>query len=94
MDPIFSRGDAVIYDKNDIDNIKIGDVIAFRQSGVVITHRIVKIGNNIIKTKGDANNGVDYFDVKPSDVLGKVEYRVKFIGYPTLWLNEFFKGER
>ena len=97
MAPAYERGDAVIYEKEiDINSLKLGDIIAFRKSDVVITHRINDIinsnGNLKFKTKGDNNNSVDYFEVLPSEVLGKVEYRIQYIGYPTLWINEYFRG--
>jgi hypothetical protein len=45
----------------------------------------------VFKTKGDNNNAIDYFDVQGYNVLGKVIYKVKYIGYPTIWINDFFK---
>ncbi len=95
MLPVYERGDAIVYEKVSADDLKIGDIIAFRQSGVVITHRIVSIQHNdsyVFKTKGDHNNSIDYFDVEGYNVLGKVVYKVRYIGYPTIWINEFFKG--
>ena len=95
MHPIYDRGDAIIYDKK-YDDLEVGDIIAFEKSNVIITHRIVRINKNTgyIKTKGDNNNAADFFDITTSEVLGKVEYKVKYIGYPTIWINEIFgKGE-
>ena len=97
MIPTYERGDAIIYEKLDNSiNLKLGDVIAFKKSDIVITHRINDIinRNGVIsyKTKGDNNNSEDFFEVPHSDVLGKVEYRVQYIGYPTLWINEYFRG--
>lgn len=93
MSPVYERGDAVIYEKIDPDELKIGDIIAFSKERLVITHRIVEIrqSNGTFKTKGDANNSVDLYEVKPSEVLGKVEFKIRYIGYPTLWINDFFK---
>ncbi len=91
MKPVYEKGDAIIYEKVDFNNLVLGDVIAFNKNGTIITHRIVSIKGYTIKTKGDNNNGVDYFDVNASEVLGKVEYKIKYIGYPTLWINEFFR---
>lgn len=94
MFPVYEKGDAIIYRKvKDIDELSIGDIIAFKKSDAVITHRIVNITSSgkVLKTKGDNNNSVDYFDVGMSDVLGKVEYKIRYIGYPTIWINEFFK---
>lgn len=94
MVPAYERGDAVIYEKITADNVKIGDIIAFKKNDIIITHRVVEIRNNtkhIFITKGDANNSVDAFEVEGYEVLGKVEYRIRYIGYPTLWINDFFR---
>ena len=99
MVPAYGRGDAVIYVKADAEDVKKDDIVVFVKEGIIVTHRAVgvtKNGNEIlIRTKGDANNAPDNFTLKGSDVLGIVEYRVKYIGYPTVWINELFdkKGE-
>ena len=99
MMPAYGRGDAVIYVKADAEDVKKDDIVVFIKEGIIVTHRAVgvtKNGNEIlIRTKGDANNAPDNFTLKGSDVLGIVEYRVKYIGYPTVWINELFdkKGE-
>lgn len=94
MYPVISRGDAVLYKKT--KDIKINDVITFKMSGRVITHRVVSIkkvnGHLSIKTKGDNNNAVDSFFVKESDVLGVVVASIDKIGYPTVWFNEEIMG--
>ena len=92
MVPIYSKGDAIIYQKVDIDDLKVGDIIAFQKNKVIVTHRIAIIEDNFIKTKGDANNSVDPFDLTGREVLGKVIFRIKYIGYPTIWINEAFEG--
>ncbi len=97
MIPVYERGDAVIYEKITADKVGIGDIIAFKKSGVIVTHRVVEVNkttNYVFKTKGDNNNVVDGFDVDASDILGKVVYKVKYIGYPTIWINDFFQGRR
>ncbi len=97
MIPVYEKGDAVIYEKVSADKIGIGDIIAFKKSGVIVTHRVVGINkdiNYVFKTKGDNNNTVDGFDVDASDLLGKVEYKIRYIGYPTIWINDFFQGRR
>ena len=43
MNPIYYRGDAVIYEKTSFNNIKKGDILVFSNNGSVITHRVVKI---------------------------------------------------
>ena len=94
MNPIYYRGDAIIYYKTAIDDIKEGDILVFQSADAVITHRVTRIierGNKIFfQTKGDNNESVDSNFVDEENVLGTVKYIVKYIGYPTVWLNERF----
>lgn len=94
MNPIYYRGDAIIYVK-DTDDIKKEDILVFESDGMMITHRvvdIVKIGNKkYFRTKGDNNNVVDSGLTPESNVKGKVKYIVKYVGYPTVKLQELFK---
>ena len=95
MLPVYEKGDAIIYEKVKADKLKIGDILAFQRDDIIVTHRIVEIRkkiNYVFITKGDNNNSVDSFEVDASNVLGKVIYKIKYIGYPTVWINEFFKG--
>lgn len=92
MAPSFYRGDAVIYEKVEPKKLKNGEVIAFTRNGIVVTHRINSIKKNgdrvVIETKGDANNGPDATKITNQEVLGKVKYVVKYIGFPTIWVRE------
>ena len=96
MNPIYYKGDAVIYQKTDINDIKVNDILVFSNNSEVITHRvknIIKKGNKVyFQTKGDNNKDVDVNLVESSNVLGTVKYIVKYVGYPTVFINEFFKG--
>lgn len=95
MQPSFDRGDAVIYKKiKSDDEFVVGEVIAYQKDKIIIAHRIVEIKekNGVIEihTKGDNNEGEDSYIVKKGEVLGKVLYVVKYIGYPTVLLSEAF----
>lgn len=94
MNPIYYKGDAIIYKKVDIGKIKKDDILVFEHNNQVITHRVVGIikkGNRIyFQTKGDNNEDVDAGLISSDMVLGTVRYIVKYVGYPTIWLNEFF----
>lgn len=94
MNPIYYKGDAIIYKKVDIGKIKKDDILVFEHNNQVITHRVVGIikkGNRIyFQTKGDNNEDVDAGLISSDIVLGTVRYIVKYVGYPTIWLNEFF----
>ena len=92
MNPIYYKGDAVIYERKKAEEIKEGDILVFSNNYQVITHRVTRIieeGNTkYFQTKGDNNNSVDAELVPSTNVLGTVKYIVKYIGYPTVWFNE------
>lgn len=92
MKPTYSRGDAIIFEKKKIEDIQVGEILAFQKNGTIITHRVINIkqigATYQMQTKGDANNAPDAFEVEESEILGVVKYSIKFIGYPTLWFNK------
>ncbi len=92
MKPTYDRGDAIIYEKDKPKDIKVGDVLAFRYKGLIVTHRVVAKYNSkntiSFRTKGDANKDNDAFLVPEEDVLGVVKYVVPYIGLPTVWFSE------
>lgn len=91
MEPTFYRGDAVIFRKiSSIKELEVGMVLAFYKDNTLITHRIIYIDGNYINTKGDNNDTADNYDVPFDDVVGIVTYKISYIGYPTIWLNEKF----
>ena len=94
MNPVYYRGDAVIYEKVEPSKIENGDILVFEYNHAVITHRVINIieKNDVIffETKGDNNTKADLELTSEEDVLGKVKYIVKYIGYPTIFINEKF----
>ena len=94
MNPVYYRGDAVIYEKVSPEQVKEKDILVFRNNGSIITHRVENIvvdGNQIsFQTRGDNNDDVDKALVNSRDVYGVVKYVVKYIGYPTILLQEKF----
>ena len=88
MNPIFRRGDVVIYKKD--ENILKGDIIVFKNENQIIVHRVVNVYEDYYVTKGDANNTVDYIKIKKEDIKGVYQFHIKYLGYPSIWLNEFF----
>ena len=98
MVPIYERGDDIIFDK--IENkksIREGDIIVFIKDNKLIAHRVVRTKEYSSKkyfyTKGDANQSEDIEMIKEEEILGVVERVVKYIGYPTVLINELFGGE-
>ena len=94
MSPTIKKGDVVIIEKLDgkFDNLKIGDTIAFKYERIVVVHRLIKImnedGNYYFYTKGDANIKEDNFTISEDMIIGTVNYKIPYIGRPTVWLNE------
>lgn len=97
MYPYFSRGSVVIiksFDENYPETLKKGDVIQYYVDGKFILHRINDIqidykGNYSIITKGDNNNANDVKPVSLQQICGIVKYKIPYIGYPSVWFNEY-----
>ena len=53
------------------DDVKKDDIISYIKDGNVVTHRIVKIDDKEIVTRGDANN-IDDDPISKNQVIGKV----------------------
>jgi len=73
MEPTIPVGSVVFTQK--MASYKKGDVIAFKQGDVSVTHRIVKVTKNNstinYQTKGDANKTADQNKVSGKEIIGK-----------------------
>lgn len=91
MEPNISKGDVVIVDK-DFDDVRVGDVLAYRYESKMIVHRIYRVINNdneyFIYTKGDFNGDYDKYKVTEDMFVGIVKFSIPLVGYPTVLLNE------
>lgn len=86
MNPIFETGDMLFVKKVDAANVKVEDVITFRESGGnLITHRVVEVINNSgeisFATKGDNNNMMDEELVQAGNLLGIQSFFIPNAGY-------------
>ena len=98
MTPNINLGDVVIVEKikqNNLNTLKEGDVLVYRHDDRTIVHRIVAISkyNNkfIVRTKGDHNVSNDGYDIASEDIIGKVNLKISYIGYPVVWIKQIFK---
>lgn len=84
MEPTFYKEDLVVVKKCKLEDLKIGDIITFREEDRTISHRIVEITKEKedVKfiTKGDNNDIPDKDAVEMQDVYGKVLFSIKKIG--------------
>lgn len=93
MMPNINIGDIVIINqKYDINDIKVGQVIAYKYNNRVIIHRLVdiqKVSKELyFYTKGDANNAKDNYIIYEDMLIGVVNHKIPFLGLPTVWVNE------
>ena len=92
MVPTINVGDVVVIDKKDKE-FKEDDIIAFYHNDVILVHRIVKIYKDAYgeyyQTKGDNNDTADSWLVKEKDVVGQYRMKFRWIGWPTVKLNEW-----
>lgn len=82
----FNPGDAVIVLGADPEDIRVGDVIVFRQASydMPIIHRVINItskdGVHYFSTKGDHNPVPDPWVVGEEDVEGRAWLWIPFVG--------------
>ncbi len=83
MEPLMHPGDLVIVKRT--SDVNIGDVVAFSdptgKKSLLITHRIVEIDKNKVKTKGDAVEEADPFSLSPDEIYGRFVFGVPYMGY-------------
>jgi len=86
MEPNIHTGSVIVV--KPVSNYKVGDVISFgpnTKTQIPTTHRIAEMriesGQNIYKTKGDANNAEDNKEVLQKEILGKVYFSMPCMGY-------------
>ncbi len=95
MIPTFRRGDVVLFrKKKDREVFKVNDIIVYEENKRYIVHRILEVDYEkeiLYITKGDYNNAADSIKVKERDIKGIYVGHLKYLGYPTVWINEYFK---
>lgn len=95
MEPTLQSGDLVIVIKRvSAENINVGDIIVYRRGGTLVIHRVLRIENDTLITKGD-NNWLPDPPVRFQSVIGKVLglggniVKVPLVGYLTLFARYF-----
>ena len=90
MEPEINKGDLVIAKKVKEDELKVGDIIGFRQGQKTIFHRITKIidgDSKEYKTKGN-NNTEDSGTIRYDLIDGKFIKKIPFLGNLKLLLKK------
>lgn len=90
-------GDIAIIQKCKAEDVITGDVIEYQMKGYTVIHRIIekkqRNGQFYFITKGDNNNTKDKNEVAESQLIGKVIFKVKYLGYPAIWLKNMQKED-
>ena len=86
MEPAIKTGSFFLIDKKNND-IKVGDVIAYKLQDMQVSHRVVAITDEGYITKGDNNDNVDFAPVAHENVIGTVMFAVPEVGYFFKWVT-------
>ena len=91
-------GDVAIIQKCNANDVNVGDIIEYQMDGYTIIHRIVekiqRKGEYYFVTKGDNNNSPDLDEVREDQLIGKVVFKIRYLGYPAIWLHIVEENEQ
>ena len=91
MEPEILTGDLAILKRIDPSELKLNDIIAYKEGNTLVTHRIVELTENdgepSFTTRGDANNASDRNPVAYSQVEGVYIYRIPGLGRLAMFMQ-------
>ena len=99
MTGTIDKGDIIIYERyGKNESVKKGDIIVFKSDDLKIVHRVLdqKLMGEETRyyTKGDANQKQDDGYRTSKDVIGHVKFKIPYIGYLTLLVNNLIGGNK
>ncbi len=82
MEPEIPVGSLVVVEPALAEEVRTGDIVAFRAGGAVIVHRVVEnqAEERQLVTKGDANNVQDMNPIAYGDLIGVVDRHFAGVG--------------
>lgn len=93
MEKELYMGDVAILKKCNANDVEVGDIIEYQMEGYTVIHRIIqknqKNGRFVFITKGDNNNAEDRDPVTEEQLIGKVIFKIKYLGYPAIILHNW-----
>ena len=91
-------GDIAIIQKCNANDINVGDIIEYQMDGYTVIHRVIqknqKKGEFYFTTKGDNNNTPDDKKVSEEQLIGKLIFKIRYLGYPAIWLHIVEENEQ
>lgn len=98
MEPELYVGDVAVIKKCNANDVEEGDIIEYQMEGYTVIHRIKsktqKNGQFTFITQGDNNNTEDSEPVSEEQLIGKVIFKVRFLGFPAIWLHNLSVQEQ
>lgn len=88
MEPALHRGAIVVDRPIGESGVAEGDIVTFRSSDQIVTHRVLAVTPEGIQTQGDNNRSPDSTLLTTTDLLGQTGIVVPYLGWPRLWLGE------
>jgi signal peptidase len=91
MKPVFASGDLLVIGKPGaplVPDIVPDQIVSFLHNGEFVTHRIVSIDGDAVRTKGDAMEDIDPWRVSSfADIQGCYLFRIPYIGLVSVFLK-------
>ena len=84
MEPTIMTGEVIVIHAE--KDYKLRDILTYRDSGVLVTHRIVDMTDDTFTTRGDANN-TDDPPIKKSQAVGKTIFHIPYLGKVILFVQ-------
>jgi signal peptidase len=89
MRPTFTSGDIIVCRPYGGGEIAPGEIIAFEEKGMTVTHRVVSNEGGVIRTQGDAVEEMDGWELQRSQIKGIYSFKIPVLGY----LASFFHAK-
>ena len=88
-------GDCIVYEEYTNQVIEVGEIVVFEKNKIIVIHRVIEkrtVGGVVqYVTKGDANESADTGYITGSSIIGVVENKIPYIGYPSILVRKLFK---
>ena len=97
MEDTLYVGDIAIIKKCNANDVNVGDIIEYQMEGYTVVHRIKeknqRNGEFFFITQGDNNSSADREEVREDQLIGKLIFKIRYLGYPAIWLHIIQENE-
>ena len=88
MESVLTPGDFIIVKAHPYQTIKENDVVTFKVDDKIVTHRVVRLSNSGLTTKGDANEVEDSNPITKKEYIGRLKVAVPYLGRIMIFLQK------